>query len=78
MFKAIYLDDRNYEGDQPVGYFDSEELLVEALKKYADRCAYAGIEMYAGRKCYVVTNKPKSKVIFKNRYYLVKLENGWI
>lgn len=80
MYKLMYLDDRNIEGDELVGYFESEEALINDLRARTQNnknCRYDGIEMSAGKKCYIV-----SSVGFKNptksRYYLVKLENGWI
>lgn len=81
MYQAMYVDDRNYEGDLPAGYFESEEMLIEELRKLAENnenCIYAGTEMYGGKKCYLITSKESSKFPFKSRYYLVKIENGWI
>lgn len=80
MYKVMHIDDRNFEGDELTGYFDSEEALVESLRSLTlnnRNVAYAGIEQYAGLKCYVVTTN-YSKGVIKSRYYLVKIENGWI
>lgn len=81
MFKAMHMDDRNFEGDELAGYFESEEALIESLKKFTENnrnCIYAGTEMYGGKQCYVVASKESSRHPFKSRYYLVKIENGWI
>lgn len=80
MYKVMYLDDLNRDGDELAGYFDSEESLIEALEKYGDNnrnCEYCGTETYAGKKCYVVASKHSRKV-YKSRYYLEKIQNGWV
>lgn len=76
MFKAMYMDMRNIEGDYLVGFFDSEESLIEKLKNSNNKdYYYAGTEQYAGKKCFVVMSKVSPDKI---RYYLVKVENGWV
>jgi hypothetical protein len=76
MYKAMLIDDKNFEGDQAVGFFESEELLIEHLKCMRNSAyCYSGVENYAGKRCFVITSKTSP---IKYRYYLVKIENGWI
>lgn len=76
MYKAMRIDDKNFEGDQIVGFFESEELLIEHLKDIRNSSYhYSGVENYAGKRCFVIAG---GTPLIKYRYYLIKLENGWV
>lgn len=76
MYKALLIDQSNREPDHLVGYFDSEGSLIEHLKGMRNSAYYySGVENYAGKRCFVITSKTSP---VKYRYYLIKLENGWI
>lgn len=81
MYKAMYIDETNREPDELAGYFDSDWSLVEAFRTLTDRnsnYSYVGMEQYGEKHCHILEYKNNIGRVTKTRYYLVKIENGWV